>query len=172
MNPLRLAAGVALAVALVAAPLCALAVEAGDAAPGFALPDGQGGTITLTALRGRVVYVDFWASWCGPCRRSFPWLNAMQQKYGAQGFTVVAINVDKKRADAQRFLDAVPAQFAIAYDEAGTTPAAFDVKGMPSSFLVDARGNVVLVEFGFRDDRKSALEEAIRRLLPVPGRFA
>jgi cytochrome c biogenesis protein CcmG/thiol:disulfide interchange protein DsbE len=172
MKSLRLAAGLALAATLVVAPCPALGVGAGDAAPGFALPDGQGGTITLAGLRGRVVYVDFWASWCGPCRRSFPWLNEMQQRYGAQGFTVVAINVDTRRADAQRFLDAVPAQFAIAYDAAGTTPAAFDVKGMPSSFLVDARGDVVLVEIGFRDDRKAALEEVIRRLLPVPGRSA
>ena len=65
--------------------------------------DRQGETVALDKLRGKVVYVDFWASWCGPCRRSFPWMNEMQQKYGAKGFTVVAVNVDKKRADAESF---------------------------------------------------------------------
>ena len=97
-------AGAALLAAGLGVSACALAVGAGDPAPSFALPTAGGETIALEKLRGRVVYVDFWASWCGPCRRSFPWMNEMQQKYGARGFTIVGINVDKKRADAERFL--------------------------------------------------------------------
>ena len=149
---------------LVAMP--ARAVVAGDAAPGFVLPGDADTTVSLADLRGKVVLVDFWASWCAPCRRSFPWLNEMQQKYGPRGFTVVAVNVDKKRADAQRFLQQYPARFAIAFDEAGLTPAKFAVKAMPSSFLVDARGKIVQVEVGFTDERKDVLEERIRSLLP------
>src|SRR5450755_860471 len=113
----------------------ARASEVGDRAPPFSLATAHGETIALDKLRGRVVYVDFWASWCGPCRRSFPWMNVMQQKYGAQGFTVIGVNVDKRRPDAQRFLQQTPAVFSIVYDETGKTPEAWAVKGMPSSYL-------------------------------------
>lgn len=139
------------------------AAGVGEAAPAFALPDAAGSIVELDALRG-VVYVDFWASWCAPCRRSFPWMNEMARKYGPKGFTIVAINVDKKREDAERFLKAVPAEFTVVYDPSGTAPSAWQVKAMPSSYLVDG-GKVVLVESGFREERKGAIEERIRALL-------
>jgi len=141
------------------------AADIGAPAPAFALPDAQGESISLDKLRGRVVYVDFWASWCAPCKRSFPWMNELQRRYAEQGLAVVAINVDKKREDAQRFLREVPASFTILYDGNGVAPAAWGVKGMPSSYLVDARGTVVAIEEGFRDDRAAALEARIRALL-------
>ncbi len=141
------------------------AADVGAPAPAFALPDAQGAAISLDAMRGRVVYVDFWASWCAPCKRSFPWMNELQRRYGDLGLTVVAINVDKKREDAERFLRQVPATFTILYDGAGVAPAAWDVKAMPSSYLVDARGTVVAVEQGFRDDRTAAIEERVRALV-------
>ena len=90
---------------------------------------------------------------------------SMADKYGASGLTIVAINVDKKREDAQRFLELAPAKFRIVYDPSGATPAAWDVKAMPSSYLVDAAGKVVLVESGFRDERKGHVEERIRAAL-------
>ena len=89
----------------------------------------------------------------------------MQQKYGAKGFTVVAVNVDKKRADADRFLGQNPANFPVVFDESGATPAAYAVKGMPSSYLIDARGNVSYVERGFQDENKAGLEARIVALL-------
>jgi len=141
------------------------ATEAGQPAPAFALPPAKGESVVLDKLRGKVVYVDFWASWCGPCRRSFPWMNEMQQKYGARGFTIVAINVDKKRPDADKFLVQNPANFTVVYDEAGATPTAYGVKGMPSSYLIDARGNVSFVERGFTDEHKLELEEQMKALL-------
>ncbi len=142
-----------------------LATEAGEAAPPFALPTAKGETVALDKLRGKVVYVDFWASWCGPCRRSFPWMNEMQQKYGAKGFVVVGVNVDKKRADADKFLAQNPAGFTVVYDEAGATPSAYAVKGMPSSYLIDARGNVTFVERGFLDESRPVLEQKIAALV-------
>ena len=153
------------AAALTLSTQVALAVEAGAAAPAFSLPTSKGEAVALDKLRGRVVYVDFWASWCGPCRRSFPWMNAMQQKYGARGFTVVGINVDKKRSDAEKFLAQTPAGFTVVYDDAGATPSAYGVKGMPSSYLIDARGNVTYVERGFVDEHKADLEQRIAALL-------
>jgi cytochrome c biogenesis protein CcmG/thiol:disulfide interchange protein DsbE len=152
------------AAVVLVAPL-AHAVDAGQPAPALKLATATGESITLDALRGKVVYVDFWASWCGPCRRSFPWMNTMQQKYGPRGFTVVAVNVDKKRADAERFLANIPGNFTIVYDEAGVTPGAWGVKGMPSSYLVDQRGNVVFVERGFLDEQAAAVEERVQALL-------
>ena len=159
-------------VATALAALClaagaASAAEVGAAAPPFTLPTAQETTISLERLRGQVVYVDFWASWCGPCRRSFPWMGELQQRYGSRGFTVVAINVDAKRDDAERFLRQYPAAFAVAYDAAGATPRAYDVKAMPSSYLVDREGRIAGVEHGFLDERRAAVEDAIRALVAV-----
>jgi len=139
-----------------------LAASSGEPAPALALPNSNGQTQELQALRGAVVWVDFWASWCGPCKRSFPWLNEMHHKYGAAGLSIVAVNLDKKHADAQRFLAAVPAQFTILYDPAGKSAAEWQVKSMPSSYLIDRDGKVVLVETGFRDERKGEVEGRIR----------
>ena len=143
----------------------AIAVGPGEPAPAFALPNAAGEAVELAKFRGTVVYVDFWASWCPPCRRSFPWMNEMTRKYGPKGLAVVAINVDKKREDAEKFLRQSPAEFTVVYDPAGKAPASFNVKAMPSSYLVDGTGKVVLVEIGFKDERKAELEERIRNAL-------
>ncbi len=145
----------------------AAAVGTGEPAPAFSLPTAAGDPVALDKLRGRVVYVDFWASWCGPCRRSFPWMNEMQQKYAANGLAIVGVNVDKRRPDAERFLQQTPASFTIVYDPAGKTPEAYAVKGMPSSYLIDGDGRVVAVETGFRDEQKAELEARIRSLLAL-----
>jgi thiol-disulfide isomerase/thioredoxin len=143
----------------------ASATEVGQPAPAFSLPSAKGDPVSLDKLRGKVVYVDFWASWCGPCRRSFPWMNDMQQKYGSKGFVVVAVNVDKKRPDADKFLAQHPANFTIVFDETGATPSAYAVKGMPSSYLIDPQGNVTYVERGFLDEHKAVLEQRIAALV-------
>ena len=141
------------------------ATDVGLPAPAFSLPSAKGEPVALDKLRGKIVYVDFWASWCGPCRRSFPWMNEMQQKYGSKGFVVVGVNVDKKRTDADKFLAQNPASFTIAFDEAGTTPSAYAVKGMPSSYLIDGTGKIVYVERGFLDENKAQIEQRIATLV-------
>ena len=160
---MRLPSIVMFAALLFAAPLHA--AKPGDAAPPFSLPAASGAATTLANLRGSVVYVDFWASWCTPCRRSFPWMNELEARYRDSGLTIVAINVDKRREDAERFLRDTPASFTIAYDANGATPAAYDVKGMPSSYLIDRKGNVAAVEEGFHDERRDDVEAQIRALL-------
>jgi cytochrome c biogenesis protein CcmG/thiol:disulfide interchange protein DsbE len=164
---LRLARCAALLVvaAALACGSAARAAPVGAPAPGFALPAADGRVVSLAALRGQVVYVDFWASWCGPCRRSFPWMNALQQRFGARGLAIVAVNVDRRRSDAERFLRDLPAAFTVVFDPAGTTPAAYDVLGMPTSYLLDADGRIVEVEQGFHDERRAALEARIEALL-------
>ncbi len=136
------------------------AVEVGAAAPSYSLP-GTTGAVESTGLKGKLVYVDFWASWCVPCKQSFPWMNEMQAKYGERGLYVLGINVDAKKADADKFLATVPAKFQVAYDAAGTTPKQFAVKAMPTSYLVDGDGRVVYVHSGFRESDQKALESAI-----------
>ncbi len=144
--------------------LSAMALSVGDVAPAFELP-GDAVPIKLSAYKGKVVYVDFWASWCGPCKQSFPWLNEMQSKYGAKGFQVIGINVDAKTADAKVFLNEVPAKFTVAYDDKGVTPKQFGIKGMPSSILLDASGKIIAQHTGFRDSDKAQLEQAIQQAL-------
>jgi thiol-disulfide isomerase/thioredoxin len=143
----------------------ALAAQPGEVAPAFALHDANGTAVALDQFKGRVVYVDFWASWCGPCRRSFPWMGEMQRKYGDGGLTVVAVNVDRKRDDAQKFLMHTPGAFTIVYDPAGSVASAYDVKGMPTSYLVDRAGRIVAVDSGFREDAKATLEARIKAAL-------
>ena len=146
-----------------------LAAEVGQPAPAIAL-QGTAGEVSLSAMKGQVVFVDFWASWCVPCRQSFPWLNQMQAKYSARGLQVLGVNVDAKRADADTFLSQVPAKFNIVFDSAGDTPKRYAVRGMPTSVLVGADGLVLQQHAGFRDDDKAALEAAIVAALVKAGR--
>lgn len=118
----------------------------------------------LKEAKGQVVYLDFWASWCGPCRKSFPWLNAMQAKYQAQGFKVISVNVDTERAAAEKFLQTLPAHFAVIYDPNGKVARQFKLKGMPSSYLFNKQGKIVSAHVGFIDNKKSQYENEIIKL--------
>ena len=115
----------------------------------------------LQPVEGRVVWVDFWASWCVPCRRSFPWLNSMHRKYGSEGLQIIAVNLDKDRALADAFLMEVPAEFALRFDPAGALAKQYGVQAMPSSFLIDADGNMLATHAGFRTADAADYERAI-----------
>ena len=104
--------------------------------------------------------VDFWASWCVPCRRSFPWLNAMHDKYGDDGLVIIGVNLDESRADAEDFLREYPTKFAIHYDVDKTLAREFDVMGMPMSYVIGRDGQQVAKHFGFKV-RKEAEYEAV-----------
>ncbi len=146
----------------------ALAVEVGQLAPDVLLPAGNVAH-RLSDLRGKWVYVDFWASWCGPCRQSFPWMNEMQRKYGARGLQIVAINLDARRADADSFLAQHPANFALAFDSQGESARRFQVKAMPSSVLIGPDGKVLYLHRGFRLDDRAELEA--RLAAPLGGKL-
>jgi len=119
----------------------------------------------LASLRGKVVLVDFWASWCEPCRHSFPWLNEMQAKYANHGLVVIGVNVDRERAQADRFLHDVPAQFRIVYDPAGTLASRYDLPGMPASYVIGPNGEVVQRHLGFRAALRAEREAELQKLL-------
>lgn len=140
------------------------AVEVGQVAPDFDLPGGKG-TVKLSDYKGKVVYVDFWASWCGPCKQSFPWMNDMQSRYSAKGLNLVAVNVDQKPEDAKTFLNDNAAKFTVAYDQVGKTPKAYAIKGMPTSVLIGADGKVLMVHSGFKDEQRDELEKQIKQAL-------
>jgi cytochrome c biogenesis protein CcmG/thiol:disulfide interchange protein DsbE len=101
------------------------------------------------ALRGQVVYLDFWASWCAPCRQSFPWMEQMRQAHQAGGLTVIAVDVDRDRTDADRFLRQFQPGFEVRFDPEGTLAQRFEVSGMPTSFIIDRRGTVRFTHVGF-----------------------
>jgi thiol-disulfide isomerase/thioredoxin len=138
-----------------------LTPSVGSPAPAFSLP-GPAGTVSLDSLRGRVVYVDFWASWCEPCRRSFPWLNALRERYADRGLTIVAVNLDKDRGAADAFLQRFPASFLVAYDPAGKTAEKYRVSAMPSSFLVGPTGALLSSHAGFDPRRTGTIEALIQ----------
>lgn len=148
----------ALCLSLTVSPVWA--IEVGQPAPDIQL---SGPTVVrdLSDLEGTVVYVDFWASWCEPCRQSFPWLNAMQSKYSTQGLQIVAINVDSKRTDADEFLAKLPARFALAFDATGESAKRFGVNGMPTSVLIGPDGKVLHVHHGFREEDRQLLEDKL-----------
>lgn len=123
----------------------------------------------LEPVEGRVVWVDFWASWCVPCRRSFPWLNEMQRKHGAAGLQIIGVNLDKDRALADAFLAEIPAEFALRFDPAGALAKQFRVQAMPSSFLIDRDGNVLATHFGFKTADTAEYERAIEAALAKTG---
>lgn len=149
-------------------PMLADALPSGAPVPEFALRTDAGET-SLAALRGRVVWLDFWASWCAPCRRSFPWMQAMHARYGAQGLEVVALNVDTRPELARRFLAEHPVGFTIAYDASGESARRFGVRAMPTSVLIGTDGRVIAVHAGFRDEDREVLEAMLRRALHERG---
>ncbi|MDB5975469.1 MAG: Thioredoxin family protein [Nevskia sp.] len=122
----------------------------------------------LKAYAGKIVYVDFWASWCGPCAESFPWLNRMQTRYGNR-MTIVAVDMDTDANAAKVFLDHHPAQFNVVYDPAGALAEHYHIDGMPSSVILDASGHVIHQHSGFHDARSGEYEAAIRKALDPSG---
>ena len=124
--------------------------------------DGQ---ISSIELKGQVVYLDFWASWCGPCRKSFPWMNKMYDKYQAKGLEIVAVNLDPNREHADEFLKKIPVHFTVALDPEGKTADAYNVQVMPTSFLIGLNGEILWEHKGFRSSRQDDMEAKIAKVL-------
>lgn len=146
-----------LIVALVGTLLCSLAY----ATPDFRSADD----VRIEDYQGQVLYVDFWASWCVPCRESFPWLIKTQEKYAAQGLQILAINVDAERQDAESFLNGMATNFPIVLDPDGKLAERYDLMGMPSAVLIGRDGKLIHRHTGFREKDKPALDAAIQAAL-------
>jgi cytochrome c biogenesis protein CcmG/thiol:disulfide interchange protein DsbE len=120
---------------------------------------------TDAELSGKVVIVDFWASWCGPCRKSFPFLNQLQQKHQAAGLVVLAVNEDEERSDAEAFLKQYPANFAVLFDKEGQLASQYQIPGMPTTVVIDRKGKIRYSHSGFFESKTAAFEQEIQQLL-------
>ena len=141
----------------------AQAADEGDMAPDFTLPDlvAGGSDFTLSDLRGKTVYLDFWASWCAPCLKSLPLYNQLYSKYRDQGLEIIGVNIDTSPEDGLDFLLDTPLDFKTPSDVDGKVPEAYAIVGMPTSFLIGADGTIKLVHVGFRDGDLATIEAAI-----------
>ena len=149
------------------APTSARSAAVGAAAPDVVIAAGDSTTLRLSDLRGEVVIVDFWASWCGPCRQEMPVLVDLHEKHGEAGLHVVAVNVDRKRGKADGFLAKLSRRpaFPIVFDPEGEIPRAYEPEGMPTTYFVDRRGVVRYVQSGFKESDLEIYEERIGVLL-------
>ncbi len=156
-----------LAAALLAcfAPFAA-ALQIGDTAPDFSRPRlTDDVALSLSAYRGKVVYVDFWAAWCEPCRISMPALNKLRNHYREQGFEVLAVNLDVNREWAERFLREHPVDYPIVLDPEGQIPVAYGVEKMPSGFFIDRKGRVREIHQGFAPSHVARIRYVVETLL-------
>ena len=142
------------------------ALSAGDKAPNFKIPRLElKGTKTLSSYKGKVVYLDFWASWCGPCKKSLPLLDELRKEYKKKGFEVLAINLDEDKEEALSFLKKFPVSYPTLYDKKGVLPEKYEIQGMPTSFLIDRKGKIAMVHTGFKTSDMKKIREAVVELL-------
>ena len=138
----------------------------GDAAPDFSLPAlNDTIMIKLADYRGKFVYLDFWSSWCLPCRISMPLLSALRDELAEDDFEIVAINVDRIPREGREFLSRYPVSYPVASDSTGQTAERYHLDGMPTSFLVDRNGVVRLVKRGFKEQDIKELRAVVSSLL-------
>jgi thiol-disulfide isomerase/thioredoxin len=154
-----------LALLLSLTPLVASALAKGDVAPDIwgQRMDG-GGALKLSQLRGKVVYVDFWATWCAPCRVSLPLINGMRKDLAGRGFEVLGVNVDKDEKEARKFMQTLGLDYpVIRVDE--STYEWYDITGMPATYVVDRKGKVRMIRQGFQKSEFPDTRAEIEKLL-------
>jgi len=141
------------------------AINPGELAPGFSLLSGEKKAISLSDFAGKVVYLDFWASWCAPCRTTLPFMNDLQSKFAGENFSVIAVNLDKSPEKAKQIIEELRINFPILYDAEGKTARLFELPAMPTSFLINQQGKLVASYRGFRKGDSQTIEASIRELL-------
>lgn len=142
------------------------AVDVGQAIPTCKVSAiGEGQALELSQYKGKVLYVDFWASWCGPCAKSFPFLNEMHQQLKDQGLQIMGVNLDENMDDAKAFLTKYPPSFTVMADISKQCAKDFDVKAMPSSYLIDRNGVVQHIHLGFRSEEAKGVRAQVEKLL-------
>lgn len=134
-------------------------------APTFALPSRGGDTVTLEKLKGQVVMINFWASWCGPCRTEMPLLDQMYKRYSSLGFTLLGVNVESDTKDAEKLLQQVPVSFPVLFDKENKVSKLYEVNAMPSTVFIDRKGNVRYLHRGYKNGDEGEYLNQIRALL-------
>jgi peroxiredoxin len=148
-----------------AAPPADAAVNPGAPAPAFTLAARDGGKLSLADLSGQVVMINFWATWCGPCRQEMPLLAQLHDKYEPLGFTMLGVNVEPDSAAAVAWLKGVPVNFPILFDTDSAVAGRFGVEGMPSSVLIDRNGQVRYIHRGYKPGDEAKYADMIRSLV-------
>ena len=145
--------------------LSQFAIAAESAAPDFTLKSTSGENLRLSEQRGQVGLINFWASWCGPCRQEMPLLDEMQKKYAKLGFTVFGVNVDQDQSKADKILKNIPVSFPVLYDTGGKVSRLFDVSAMPTTVIVDRDGNMRYLHKGFKPGYEETYAENVKALI-------
>jgi thiol-disulfide isomerase/thioredoxin len=143
----------------------ASALAPGDAPPAIDMPDQVGVKVALNELKGKVVLVDFWASWCGPCRQEMPVLEQLHKKYAKQGLVIIGVNIDNNPKKMNNFLKGTPVTFRIVHDRKLNVASKYEPETMPSSYFIGRDGKIRYVHEGFRKKDAGELEERIKTLL-------
>ena len=154
-------AGIALMALIGFAPAAAWSAGVGDPAPDFSLPTLQDQKVSLEEFKGKVVLINFWASWCTPCQEELPELQKIYQKHHDRGFALIGINIDKKQANAEKFVKRFGLSFPVALDPESSTIRKYQGRAMPMSYLIDRHGVVRQLFFGFNREKLPVMETAI-----------
>jgi peroxiredoxin len=149
---------------LIALPLAA-AVDTNSPAPDFTLNAQTGKPVELTQFKGQVVMLNFWASWCGPCRQEMPLLDSIYKRYGKLGFTMIGVNVEPDSKAANDWLKQTPVTFPILYDTDSKVSKLYGVSGMPSTVIVDRKGTVRMIHHGYKPGDEEEYLSSIRTLM-------
>lgn len=148
-----------------------LALNVGDVAPSFSLnklntqESATPQAVSLSDYKGKVVYLDFWASWCGPCRKAFPFMNELQTQYKKEGLVVLAVNQDTSPSLAINFLQKNKSNFTSLFDKNAQVSSNYELRGMPSSFLIDKKGIIYASHIGFNNSKIKKIREEVKALL-------
>lgn len=134
-------------------------------APSFSLPSRSGDSVSLQSLQGQVVMINFWASWCGPCRQEMPLLDQMYKRYSSLGFTLLGVNVEANTQDAEKWLAKTPVTFPVLFDKENKVSKLYDVNAMPSTVFIDRKGNVRYLHRGYKPGDEGEYLNQIRALL-------
>jgi peroxiredoxin len=143
----------------------AYAADAGGPAPQFALAALSGQQAALSQYKGQVVMVNFWATWCGPCQQEMPLLDQMYKKYKPAGFTLIGVNVDKESAPVKDLMARKPVSFPVLLDPANQVSKAYHVDEMPSSVIIDRKGEIRYIHRGYKPGDENEYQDRIRQLI-------
>lgn len=141
------------------------AVAVKEDAPDFTLKSLEGSNLRLEEYRGQVVLLNFWASWCGPCRQEMPILDKLHQRYEDTGFAVLGVNVEGEAAPAQKIVDKTNVTFPVLIDDAQATSKLYDLKAMPSTVVIDRDGVVRYIHLGYKPGDEAKYVEVVKQLI-------
>jgi thiol-disulfide isomerase/thioredoxin len=161
---------VLVAAMLAAAPGSVTSAEEGVRAPNVEMRDARGRRVRLADFTGKVVLVDLWASWCAPCKVTFPALDALYREYRSGGVEMIAVNLDERRKDAEAFLKAYPHEMLVTFDPRAQVLRAFGAPGIPSSYLIDREGVIRFTHLGLTDDAHAKIRDELDALIAEPSR--